>query len=333
MAIKKFCEQKLTVPPQEKFLKPASICYNNLKKEREDIVEIRKILLPVDFSKMSPFVTCRGKFLAKTFSAKIILFHVLETVPDNEIPTELHAIVRGYLDDLIKGRIADMQDIEREIKEEGIKYEVIGEAGKPYEEIVRASVKYDADLIVIGNSNRIKKLILGSTAERVVRYSPKPVWVCKDRTCHSIRSILVPIDFSIFSEEAMKWGIFLAKIFEAKLTLLHIVKPIIRSPGYIKLLKEKKLSLREIAHLEMDKFLMKFDLSDLKYTTKILMGEPAKKIAQVAKKENAQLIVMGTHGRSGLSHLILGSVTEKVLENASCDILAVKPPIKEKEEV
>ncbi len=296
-------------------------------------MEIKKILLPVDFSKITPFVTCRSKLLAKTFSAKLLLFHVLETVPDNELPTEINTIVKGYLDELIKGRIADMQDIEQEIKEEGIEYEIVGEAGKPYEEIVKASVKYNIDLIIIGNSNKVKKLILGSTAERVVRYSPKPVWVCKDRTCHTIKNILVPIDFSIFSEEAMKWGIYLSKIFDAKLTLLHIVKPIIRSPTYIKLLKEKKLSLREIAHLEMDKFLMKFDLTDLRYTTKILMGEPHKKIAQVAKKENSQLIIMGTHGRSGLSYLILGSVTERVLENACCDILAVKPPIKEKEEL
>ncbi len=300
---------------------------------REEKVEIRKILLPVDFSKITPFVTCRGKFLAKTFGAKLVLFHVLETVPDNELPTELNSIIRGYLDELLKGRIADMQDLEKEIREEGIEYEIVGEAGKPYEEIVKASVKYNTDLIIIGNSNRVKKLILGSTAERVVRYSPKPVWVCKERTCHMVKNILVPIDFSIFSEEAMKWGIYLSRIFDAKLTLLHIVKPIIRSPNYIKLLKEKKLSLREIAHLEMDKFLLKFDLTDIRYTTKILMGEPAKKITQVAKKEKTQLIIMGTHGRSGLSHIILGSVTEKVLESACCDVLAVKPPIKEKEEI
>ena len=175
-------------------------------------------------------------------------------------------------------------------------------------------------------------MLLGSTAEKVVRYSPKPVWVCKDRTCHTIKNILVPIDFSIFSEEAMKWGLFLAKVFDAKLILLHVIKPIIRSPNYISMLREKKLSLREIAHMEMDKFLMKFDLTELKYTTKIIMGEPHKKITQVAYKENVQLIIMGTHGRSGISHLILGSVTEKVLENGCCDVLAVKPTMVTKEE-
>ncbi len=292
-------------------------------------MQIKRILLPVDLSKITPFVTCRGKFLAKTFNAKIILLHVLETVPDNEIPTEISSIFKSYIEEALKGRIADMEDIEKELKEEGIEYEIVGEAGKPYEEIVKASVKYDADIVVIGSSHRIKRIILGSTAEKVVRYSPKPVWVCRDRTCHSIKSILVPVDFSEFSEEAMKWGLYLARVFDSKLTVLHIVKPIIRSPTYIRLLKEKKLSLREIAHLEMDKFLLKFDLTEIKYTTKILMGEPHKKITQLAKKEQFDLIVMGTHGRSGISHLILGSVTEKVLENACCDVLAVKPLKKE----
>ncbi len=163
--------------------------------ERETQLEIKKILMPVDLSKITPFVVCRGKFLAKIFTSKLILFHVLETVPDNEIPTEISGMVKDYLDELIKGRIADMRDIEAEIKQEGLDYEVIGEAGKPYEEIVKASVKYDADLILIGNSNKIKKMLLGSTAEKVVRYSPKPVWVCKDRTCHTLKNILVPIDF------------------------------------------------------------------------------------------------------------------------------------------
>ena len=295
-------------------------------------MEIKKILLPLDFSRTIPFAICRGKFLAKTLNAELTLFHVLETVSDNELPTELASFVKEYLDKLLKGKIADMSEIEKEIKEEEIPYEVIGEAGTPYEEIIKAAFKYDADLIIMGSSKKLKKLILGSTAERVVRYSPKPVWISKDRTCHSIKEILVPVDFSIFSEEALRWGIFLAKQFNSKITILHVIKPIIRSPTYIRLLREKKISLRDIAHLEMDKFLMKFDLSDLKYTTQIVMGDPAKKISQIAGKNSYQLIVMGTHGRSGLSHLILGSVTEKVVEDSCCDVLAVKPQIERKEE-
>jgi len=288
-------------------------------------MKIKKILLPVDLSKITPFTTCRAVFLSKVFNSKVILYHVIETSGDETLPGEVSNMLKVYVEDLIKGRISDLKAIESDFKSENIPYKVIAEQGKAYEEIIKVQEKMSPDIVMIGNSRKIKKILLGSNADRIIRYSTKPVWVCKNKTCSKIKEILIPIDFSEFSETAMEWGISLAKTFDAKLTLVHVVKPYITNSNYLQLIREKKISLREYSHLEMDKFLFKYDVSGLKYTVKILMGEPSKKIKQMALKIKPQLIIMGTHGRAGISHFFLGSVTEKVLEEICCDVLVVRP--------
>ncbi|HOX38580.1 MAG TPA: universal stress protein [Candidatus Brocadiia bacterium] len=147
-----------------------------------------------------------------------------------------------------------------------------------------------------------------------------------------LKKILVPVDFSRFSEHALDYAVALAQDFGAQLFLLKVVAPV-SMPQY---LEELASSHSEIIGQEADNSVAK--LSELaercrsygvQVEAELARGEVSETIARTAAKLGADMIVMGTHGRTGLRHVLLGSVAEKTLRIAECPVLTVK--IKEHE--
>lgn len=145
------------------------------------------------------------------------------------------------------------------------------------------------------------------------------------------RKILVPVDFSEHSERALRTAVMLARSYEAQLTIVHAHEPIaLAVPQGYELIGEQQLQrlFDELQRsLAQQKQLALAEAgSDLQVETQLLHGFAASEICYLAEQAGFDLIVMGTHGRRGLSHALLGSVAERVVRMAPCAVLTVRAP-------
>lgn len=145
----------------------------------------------------------------------------------------------------------------------------------------------------------------------------------------SIKKILVPTDFSETSRYAMQYAIEFAKSFNAELELVHVIFDESQIVAfYLPQVTFQNLDqeLEESAKKQMEQFLASFpELKDISYTVKMLKGTAFLEIINEAKESNVDLIIIGTHGRSGLEHVLFGSTAEKVVRKAPCPVFTVKP--------
>jgi nucleotide-binding universal stress UspA family protein len=143
-----------------------------------------------------------------------------------------------------------------------------------------------------------------------------------------IQRILVPVDFSQPSKKALEYAGAMATRFDAKLDVLHVWRPTEYTGDAMVVLtrSEPELTLATFLRNHADKELSAF-LEGVPHSARLLeSGEPAQVIARVAGEGGYDLIIMGTHGRTGLPHLMLGSVAEKVVRLAPCPVLTYRPP-------
>ena len=144
----------------------------------------------------------------------------------------------------------------------------------------------------------------------------------------SVKNILVPLTLTKDSKNILDYATSIAEKFDAKITVFHVLREqkvdlseIDYESGFLE--KIKKHQEEEIKD-ELKKFITDELVKKYNITTEIKWGQPFLEIVNKAKKINADLIVMGTHGRTGLSHVLLGSVAEKVLRLAPCPVLVTR---------
>jgi universal stress protein A len=134
-----------------------------------------------------------------------------------------------------------------------------------------------------------------------------------------IKKILVAIDFSKLSYEALDYAIDLARDLGAKLSVIYVVEPL--EFAGVDVLGGTPIATQSIVELERVKTRKLAGLDGA--TTAVRMGRPAEEIVAAGGKGKANLIVLGTHGRSGLSHLLMGSVSERVVRHSQCPVVVV----------
>jgi nucleotide-binding universal stress UspA family protein len=136
--------------------------------------------------------------------------------------------------------------------------------------------------------------------------------------------ILFPTDFSPASDQALRWATALARDTGATISIVHVEEPPLAYGGGEMYIGFDEESTRD----ELRKTLMHVVPTDhnVPFEHKLLVGDPAGAIVQAAESENADMIVMGTHGRTGLTRLLMGSVAEAVIRRAKCPVLTVKQP-------
>lgn len=141
----------------------------------------------------------------------------------------------------------------------------------------------------------------------------------------SIQSILVPTDFSAPAAKALHEAVALAKQFGAKITLLNIVEPIGATPDFaynpMVLENEKVMAM---ANEQLKRLVKKEDLGESVEKTLVRYGSPYNEITAAAKSLKCDLIVIATHGYTGLKHVFLGSTTERVVRHATCPVLVIR---------
>ena len=150
----------------------------------------------------------------------------------------------------------------------------------------------------------------------------------------TLTKILAANDFSDDSTRALGYAEELARKFGAEIVVLHVdqpLAPVMLAPefgpsidtGVMSRIAEEQ---RLLAQKELDKIVARLRDGGLKARSLLRVGAPFLEIINAAQTENADLIVMGTHGRSGLAHVLLGSVAERVVQKASCPVLTIRHP-------
>jgi nucleotide-binding universal stress UspA family protein len=140
--------------------------------------------------------------------------------------------------------------------------------------------------------------------------------------------ILVPTDFSGLSCEAFSWATLLAKEFMAKIMIVHVIsakaaEEMTAQPGNP---WERVLEREDHAMIESFQSCLQSDFGQTVETqTLVEVGPAPEKIIEAAQEKDVDLIVMATHGRTGLSHALMGSVAEKVVRQAPCPVLTIRP--------
>ena len=280
--------------------------------------KLKKILVPIDFSNHSKAALPWATLLAAQFNAELVLL-VRE---DSDVVASARAQLAALAKREGKGDVA-------------VSFSV--RTGKPYHEITTAADNRAADLIVIATHGYtgLEHVLLGSTAERVVRHAPCPVLTIPARALpkragkaapFKLKKILVPIDFSNHSKAALPWATLLAAQFNAELVLLHVAE---KFPIDYLLGRElmSEMIVPALKQAEADLELMAAGLSKStsgKISAVVREGKPYDAICEAAKAMGADLIVLTTHGYTGLKHVWLGSTAERVVRHSPCPVLAVR---------
>jgi nucleotide-binding universal stress UspA family protein len=293
----------------------------------------RTILVAADFSERSREAFRVACALADETKTRVFVLHVSERVPVAEQPVAFGelgmpvALPRsGFAhEEAIGERLRAVYTPNRPID---VSFRV-GQ-GEPAEEILRAAAEVGADLIVMGTHGRggLRRLLAGSVAEAVLRRAACPVLALhapndQPATARPIEVILHPTDFSEQGESAMGVARALARDCGARLVLLHVAASEILLEGMVVSATESAINRKAL-----DEIRDRLDGPDLKFPVQAIVkeGDAIAGILRAADEERADLIVMGTHGRTGLERLLMGSVAEGVLRRASCPVLIVKRP-------
>jgi nucleotide-binding universal stress UspA family protein len=296
---------------------------------------LERILVPTDFSTPSDAALSYARLLAKTYDASLHLLHVTASRS-----TSPHEAMDSW--DREPAALRELRDrLTAEDRRRRVVVRVV-EALDPARQIVRYARAMDAGLIVMGTQGRsaVARVLMGSVAEKVVRTAPCPVFTAHGALrapAAGFRRILMPTDFSLPSYAALNCARRLATGFAASLHLLHVLEevPSARAIGSELFINEapETRSLR----LKDARDRLKRQIFDARVTlgatTEVIFGSPARVIADYAADNAFDLIVMGTHGRTGMAHFLVGSVAERVVRTASCPVLATQYPWRQTAEV
>jgi len=301
-------------------------------------LSIQNIVVPIDFSKMLVQALKSASRLAQRFGASIHLAHVRQFNYAADFVAPAPPIVpfsfMPYEDNGGGSIVKELNALARECDIPSPICHVLS-GGPAFDEICRLAQEIPADLIVMPTHGRtgLKHVFLGSTVERVVRHSPCPVLVVRERRRQSktgprltVKRILVPVDFSECSQEGLQYAIGFANQFGARIMLLHATYL-----GYIYSSEGTALydvrglqnAARENAERQMQKFVRAAKFGCVKYETAFTDGSPALDICAFAKQHDVDLIVSSTHGLTGFEHVMIGSIAEKVVRRAPCSVLVV----------
>lgn len=242
-----------------------------------------------------------------------------QQVSPDEIEARLHAETEARL--------------QRAIADAGVDVPVtvqVREGWHPHFEIVRAAHDAHSDLLVTGahGGHFLHRLLVGTTAERVVRRTDRPVLVVKQPVSGDYRTVLVPTDFSALSEAALQFAV--QAVPQARLSLIHAYE--LWFENWIGLghgVDEPALELLDELAAEargrLAELVQRQGLDSGQIRQLVRYGYPGRMIARAAQDLSVDLIVMGTHGRSTFEQVMLGSVAEHVLRESRCDVLLVPP--------
>jgi nucleotide-binding universal stress UspA family protein len=222
----------------------------------------------------------------------------------------------------------------REHRSSDIKIIKVQERGySPSAKILEYAQNNQMDLIVMGTHGRrgLGYLFLGSVAEEVTRFARRPVYTIREEKpaipVEQVNRILVPVDLSRFSKQALHYANELCKDYGAVLEVLHVVEdrihPALYATGKSSIF-DFMPDIRKKSTGLIKKMFDEISGPKVKHKIKIIEGIPAREILKYSENNDINMIVLTTHGASGLNHFFLGGVAEKIIRRSICPVFTIK---------
>lgn len=298
------------------------------------MLAIRKILHATDFSPASRPALDQALLWAELHAARLVLLHVLTVRtadpfhPEHHFPEpeELARRLRALADSEMAALLAPHRERPLQLQE------LVRSGVDPEREIALAAEELEADLLVLGTHGRrgALHLLMGSVASGVLRAAGRPVLIVPSRRPRPLgpwRRVLVPVDFSDASRHAVRHAAELVASVGARLELLHVIPPIeaalpmnLGGIGALPVVAD----LEPAARAELARLADELPPAVVADCT-VWHGGVVGSILNRAEEGGADLIVVGTTGRTGLDRLLLGSVAENVARLAEVPVLVVPP--------
>lgn len=288
-------------------------------------ITLKQLLLATDGSEFSNGAIREGIRMAKNCESKLTALYVIEFKP------ELEALAPNLVEKMEITALKHLKDIKERADKEGVSCNtVVRRSETPHSVIVEESKRLRADAIVMGRRGRtgLKRLMMGSVTARVIGHSPCNVLVVPRAANILYKNILIATDGSKYSRVADSTAIDIAKRCGANLIAISVVP-------------SESISAFDIVQTQMQKEVVagkeleeaKENINDVKSSAKregvsvegvIVSGRPYEAIVETEREKDVDLIVIGSHGRTGIEKFLMGSVTERVIGDAGCAVLVVK---------
>ena len=216
-----------------------------------------------------------------------------------------------------------LKDAERLAKEEGVLIRTICEEGEIFERISDLAAAENCDLIVMGRRglHRLERSLVGSVTARVIGYSQRDVLVVPDDTQVGFQRVLVATDGSKQCRPAVEKAIDFSQSYGGEISVVSIVDVPAEFYAEAPQIVEDMIHKAKIYVEEVKK---QAEASGVKAEAFVKEGEAYQTIVDLAKERGVNIIVMGSHGRTGLKRLLMGSVAEKVIGYAPCPVLVTR---------
>jgi nucleotide-binding universal stress UspA family protein len=299
------------------------------------MLTIERILFPTDFSDGSERALDAALALAGEFDAELHMLHAVVLHADDPNDPAHHFpdadAIRSRLEQTAESRMASGIAGRPATGVRVSRHQRRGMAAAPV--ILEVADELDADLIVMSTHGRrgLQNLLLGSVTEEVLRLAECPVLTIRAAADSAVfpaaAPILVPVDFSEYSRQALTLARELARRFDSRIQVLHVFeRPIhpeiylggmpLDSPDF----RTVETSLREA----LETFVRETPGPDVDIERFVLEGRAVPAILEFGEEHGAGMIVIASHGLSGLAHVLLGSVTEKIVRRAECPVLTAR---------
>lgn len=300
------------------------------------MLNVSTILYPTDFSTTAKQALNHALFLAEQFEAELHMLHaVVLHENDPRAPERRFPEPSDILQNLFEIADSEMSQIVEAnqaktftLKEAKVKGFSAGQV------ILDYAKEHDTDLIVMGTHGRRgpARMFLGSVTEEVIRQAYCPVLTLRSRerppAGEAMEKILVPIDFSEHSKSALSYAREIAALYGSSLQLIHVIEepvyPYFYAPAGGFSMAHQLEELRVKTDEALDKLVGESQGPEVPYEKFVVSGRPAIEITRIADEQNSDMIVIATHGLSGLERLLVGSTAEQVVRLATCPVFSVK---------
>lgn len=329
------------------------------------MIEFKKILVPTDFSPGSEVAYSVAQNIADTFGGVVDFIHVVpmltylnESIKKMGLPLDMEKEI--YPKIIEESELKLEKAMNQYLKDKNKGTHIVKINRRPSYAIAEYAKKHGYDMIVIGSRGKDKtKLVRGGTTERVIRRSQVPVFSVDERfDKNKVKNVLMTTDSSELSLVSFPLAVSIADVYNANLTLMHVVElygslseELPKSPK-----KGELVSIYEGIIERLNRYLTKKGFENIhvqrtgvtyedeviitdgensrsvQLTTKVEKGVSAHYEIEAYASENADIVVMATHGHSGFAHLILGSTAEKVAQYVKKPVITIRPDEEEFED-
>lgn len=218
-------------------------------------------------------------------------------------------------------------------RQQGVSATAVVRMGSSWDELVKQIEEGKHDLVMIGTRKRsgVARTLFGSTAQRLLRTAPCPVWIVKPEELRDVREVLVATDLTNACQDALHAGVYVSRLLNARLFVVHTLEfpfeAYLHAAGVApEEIAKQRNKIRTEARKKLDAQLQKTDGRTLNFgvKTEILEGSPDDELPKFIAENGVDLLVIGSHGRQGLGRWVLGNTAERLLPLVQASVLTVR---------